>query len=321
MKQHDLRSLDLNLLKALDALLDERNVTRAAIRLGVTQPAMSGILVRLRDNFGDPLFARAQRGIVPTQRALALAQPVRQVLADIAALLQPSVFDPATTRMDFSIAATDYALRAIGVPFMTALKARAPYIRIALGSVEDGPLQERLERGEIDLALTTPDSTPPGLHARRLFDETYVCVMRDGHPAARGRRLGLKQFCAMDHALVSYAGDPFRGVTDDALARLGLERRVSLSVKRFLVLPEILRASDLVAVVPRRLVEGLEGLKLMAPPLEIPGFTKTAAWHERTHRDPAHRWLRELLVEACGPAPARAGARAAAEQRLAGGGR
>ncbi|WP_050469196.1 LysR family transcriptional regulator [Herbaspirillum chlorophenolicum] len=299
MHQHDIRSLDLNLLKALDALLDERNVTRAAARLGVTQPAMSGILTRLRENFGDPLFVRAQRGIVPTQRALELAQPVRQVLSDIGALLQPVLFDPHAARLDFSIAATDYALRAIAVPFLSALKQRAPHVRVALASVEDGPLQDRLERGEIDLALTTPEGTPPGLHARRLFDEHYVCVLRADHPAARGKRLSLKQFCALDHALASYAGDPFSGVTDQALAALGMQRRVSLSVKRFLILPDILRASDMVAVVPSRLVAGLEGLKQMALPLAVPGFTKTAVWHERAHRDPAQRWLRELLFASC----------------------
>ncbi|WP_432240132.1 LysR family transcriptional regulator [Herbaspirillum robiniae] len=300
MKQLDIRSLDLNLLKALDALLDERNVTRAAARLGVTQPAMSGILARLRENFDDPLFARAQRGIVPTPRALELAQPVRKVLSDIGALLQPPVFDPASATLDFSIAATDYALRAIAVPFLAALKQRAPHVRVALASVEDGPLQERLERGETDLALTSPDDTPPGLHARQLFDERYVCALREGHPAAAGKRLSLKQFCTLDHALASYAGDPFHGVTDDALTALGMRRRVTLSVKRFLILPEILRASDMVAIVPYRLVAGVEGLRLLEPPLEIPGFTKIAAWHERTHRDPAHRWLRELLFATCG---------------------
>ncbi|MFJ3055333.1 LysR family transcriptional regulator [Herbaspirillum sp. NPDC087042] len=300
MKKTDLRTLDLNLLKALAALLDERNVTRAAARLGVTQPAMSGILTRLRENFDDPLFSRTQRGIVPTPRALELQQPLQRILGEIDGLLHPAVFDPATATLDYTVAATDYALRAIAVPFLTALKQHAPQVRVALASVEDGPLQERLERGEIDLALSTPEATPPGLHARKLFEEHYVCALRAGHPAARGRRLSLRQFCALEHALVSYAGDPFHGVTDEALARLGLQRRVSLSVKRFLVLPDILRATDMVAVVPQRLVAGVEGLKLLAPPLPIPGFTKIAAWHERSHRDPAQRWLRQLLFASCG---------------------
>lgn len=308
MTKPDLRTLDLNLLKALAALLDERNVTRAAARLGVTQPAMSGILTRLRENFDDPLFARAQRGIVPTPRALALEPALRRILGEIDGLLHPAVFDPATATLDYTIAATDYALRAVALPFLGALKQHAPHIRVALSSVEDGDLQQRLERGEIDLALTTPETTPAGLHARRLFDEHYVCAMRADHPLVRGRRLSLRQFCALDHALVSYAGDPFHGVTDEALAQLGLQRRVSLSVRRFLILPELLRATDMVAVVPQRLVAGVAGLKLLTPPLPIPGFTKIAAWHLRSHRDPAQRWLRELLFASCGrpglpPAP------------------
>jgi DNA-binding transcriptional LysR family regulator len=297
----DIRSVDLNLLKALDALLDERNVTRAALLLGVTQPAMSAMLARLRETFDDSLFTRVQRGIVPTQRALELAQPVKQVLSEIGTLLQPQGFEPATAQLTLTIAATDYALRAIAVPFLSALKRLAPHIRVALVPVEDGQVQTQLERRQIDLALITPDSSPPDLHARRLFDEHYICVLRKGHPAVRGRRrLTLNQFCALDHALVSYTGGGFRGVTDEALERHGKHRRVTLSVKSFLVLPEILRASDLVAVVPRRLLNGIHGLVLLDPPVEIPGFTKVAVWHERTHRDPGHRWLRELLYKTCG---------------------
>lgn len=296
----DLKSVDFNLLKALDALLDERNVTRAAERLGVTQPAMSGMLTRLRESFGDPLFVRTQRGVVPTQRALDLARPLKQVLSEIGELLQQPGFDPASACFTLSIAATDYAQSAIAVPFLSALKRRAPLIRVALLPVQDQNVQAQLERGELDLALVTPESTPPDLHARRLFDETYVCVLREGHPMLREGQLDLDRFCALDHALVSYSGGSFSGITDDVLAGLGRSRRVSLSVKSFLVLPEILRASDLVSVVPRRLVAGLPGLVLFEPPLVIPGFTKVVAWHERTHRDAGHRWLRELLFETCG---------------------
>lgn len=298
----DIKTLDLNLLKALDALLDERNVTRAAARLATTQPAMSGMLTRLRESFDDPLFVRTQRGVAPTQRALELAGPVKLVLSEIGALLQPPTFEPATASLTLSIAATDYALRAIAVPFLSALKRRAPHIRVAVRPIEDDRLQAQLERGDLDLALTTPESTPPDLHARHLFDEHYVCALRQDHPAAAGSRLSLEQFCALDHALVSYTGGGFRGVTDDALTKLGRERRVTLSVTSFLILPEVLRASDLVAVVPRRLVADRDGLTLFDPPIEIPGFTKVAAWHERTHRDPGHRWLRELLFETCGAA-------------------
>lgn len=293
-----LRTMDLNLLRALDALLDERNVTRAAARLALTQPAMSGILLRLRESFNDPLFVRAQRGIVPTARALALAAPVKAVLANIDALLQPPDFDPLQSTLTVTIAATDYALRAIALPFLALLRERAPHIRVALAPVERLLGQGQLERGEIDLALITPDTTPPELHARALFDERYVCVMRAGHPAAQDE-LTLDRFCALDHALVSLTGARFEGVTDEALARLGRRRRVALSVASFLILPEILRASDLVAVAPSRLAQGVDGIVVREAPLAIPGFTKVMAWHERSHHDPGQRWIRELLVQAC----------------------
>lgn len=300
MQMKDIRALDLNLLKALDALLDECNVTRAATRLGVTQPAMSGMLTRLRETFGDPLFVRSQRGIVPTQRALALALPLKQVISEIGALLQPPDFAPLSARLTFTLAATDYALRAIAVPFLSALKQQAPRVQVALVPVDDPHVQAQLERGDIDLALVTPASTSPGLHARNLFEEHYVCVLREGHPAMRDRkRLTIDQLCALDHALVSYTGGGFRGVTDAALEKLGKRRQVTLSVKSFIILPEILRASDMVAILPSRLVAGMQGLVVFDPPIEVPGFTKVAAWHERTHRDVAQRWLRELLFQNC----------------------
>jgi DNA-binding transcriptional LysR family regulator len=296
----DLTALDLNLLRALDALLDECNVTRAAARLGVTQPAMSGMLARLRETFGDPLFVRAQRGMVPTRRATELAQPLKQILHGVSGLLEPSVFDPSTARNTFTVAATDYALRAIAVPFLSALKQEAPHIRVSLIPVAQEQLQAGLERGEIDLALVTPEFAALDLHAKRLFEEHYVCVLREHHPAVQDKRtLTLDEFCTLDHALVSYTGGGFSGVTDEALARLGKHRNVTLSVKSFLVVPDILRASDMVAILPSRLVSAISGLVVVAPPVDIPGFTKIAVWHERSHFDVAQRWLRDLLFKTC----------------------
>jgi len=292
----DIKSLDLNLLRALDALLDERSVTRAAARLSLTQPAVSGMLTRLRDAFDDPLFVRAPHGMVPTLRAQALAAPIKQVLADIDTLLQPARFDPLTATMTWTIAATDYALKAVIVPFIAALKQRAPGIRVRVVAVEAEKLFVQAERGDIDVALLTPHSTPGELHGRALYEEEFVCLMRNDHPDAHGP-LSLGRFCALEHVLVSWQGDSFRGITDDALAAIGRERRVGLSVSSFLVVPEVLAVSEMIAVVPRRLASATEGFSLLAPPLPIPGFTKSMAWHERSHRDPAHQWLRALLLE------------------------
>ncbi|MGE4843459.1 LysR family transcriptional regulator [Buttiauxella gaviniae] len=291
----DVRNLDLNLLKALDALLDERSVTRAARRLSLTQPAMSGMLNRLRDCFDDPLFTRTQRGILPTLRALELAIPVKTILTEVGGLLQPRLFDPATAEMTLTIAATDYALRAVIVPFMAAIRQQAPGIRVAVLPVNNEQLSLQFERGAIDIALITPETASPDLHAKALYEEKYVCLMRGDHPLAQSGALTLDAFCSQEHALVSYYGGSFQGVTDEALMKLGRVRRVTLSVYSFLVLPEILRVSDLISIVPRRLALNTQGLVILPPPLEIQGFTKTVVWHERTHRDPGHRWLRSLL--------------------------
>lgn len=295
----DIRNLDLNLLKALDALLDERSVTRAADRLALTQPAVSGMLNRLRESFDDPLFVRAQRGIVPTLRAEQMAGQVKHLLREIEGMLQPQAFDPATADITFKLAATDYALRAVVVPFLSALRVQAPNVRVSVQPIDPLQLPTQLDRGEIDLALITPETTPPGFHSKTLFYEHYVCVMRANHPDAKNGRLSLDRFCALDQVLVSPTGGSFHGVTDNALQKLGRSRRVSVSVTSFLVLPEILLASDLIAVVPQRLAASVAELTVLEPPLEISGFTKTLAWHERTDRDPGQRWLRSLLIESC----------------------
>lgn len=292
----DIKSVDLNLLKAFDALMTERSVTRAAARLALTQPAVSGMMVRLRDSFDDPLFVRAQRGIVPTARAEELAAPIRRLLDEIAELLQPRVFDPKSACFPLTIAATDYALRAIVVPYIAKVRALAPGAQFTIRTVDGSDVQQQLERGDIDLAIMTPDAAAPNLHARRLFEEHYVCAMRRDHPAVGGP-LTLDGFCALDHALVSLSGRPHWGITDDALASIGRKRRVSLSVGSFLLLLEVLRTSDLVAVVPSRLVTGATDLVIAEPPIPIPGFTKIAVWHDRTHNDIALRWARALLFE------------------------
>ena len=295
----DLRTLDLNLLKTFDALMDERSVTRAAARLALTQPAVSGMLVRLREAFGDPLFVRSSRGVLPTARAEALAPTVRQVLLEVAAMLQPLSFDPARATLTMTVAATDYALRVIVLPWLAVLRAQAPGLCVAVQPVDDLHVAAQLERGEVDLALTTPEAAPPSVHARPLFDERYVCVARAGHPAMAAGALTLDAFCALDQALVSYGGSPFEGVTDRALAALGRQRRVVASVGSFLMLPELLRRTDLIALAPARLIEGERDLVSCVPPLAVPGFTKLAVWHERRHRDAGQRWARERLFELC----------------------
>ncbi|CAO96500.1 LysR family transcriptional regulator [Erwinia tasmaniensis] len=294
--KNDIRNLDLNLLKALDALLDEGSVTRAAQRLSLTQPAVSGMLTRLRDYFGDPLFVRTSHGMVATLRASELALPVKQILTDIAILLKPLDFEPIIAELTYTIAATDYALKAVVIPLMAALKQRAPRVKIAVRSVDSERIYQQLSRGAVDLALLTPQTTPDDLHGRTLYEEHYVCLARSHHPLAAIKNITLKQFCEQEHILVSTEGK-FSGVTDEALAELKLTRRVGMSVNSFLVIPDILRLTNMIAVVPRRMVPADSDMAIIPLPLNVPGFSKSMAWHERTHRDPAHQWIRTLCLE------------------------
>lgn len=291
----DNKNLDLNLLKAFDALMETRSVTRAAERLSLTQPTVSGMLTRLREAFDDPLFIRTQRGVLPTPRAESLALPLRQALRDIQALLAPNSFVPATAAMTVTIAATDYAQKAVLLPFMALLCSEAPDIRISVRPVDLSALGQQMETGNLDMALITPDMALDTMRNRKLFDEVYVCIMRKGHPAADAS-LTLDLFCALDHALMSHDGSKFRGATDAALEEMGRGRRVVAVVPSFLVLIELVRQSDLIAMLPSRLVADREDLVIQSPPIPIPGFTKVLTWHERLQGDPAQKWLRDKLI-------------------------
>ena len=196
-----------------------------------------------------------------------------------------------------TVAATDYALQAVVVPFLAELRRRAPRIRVAVRPADNGRVQAQFENGDLD---DYAREAPPDLHDRCLFDERYICALRADHPDAATAPLTIDRFCALDHALVSYGGQQFWGATDDALAKLGRERRVVLSVTSFLALAEVLRITDLIAVVPRRLVADGDGLAMFEPPVNLPGLSKLAVWHERTHRDPGHRWVRSILFETYG---------------------
>ncbi|MDF3788915.1 LysR substrate-binding domain-containing protein, partial [Enterobacter hormaechei] len=162
--------------------------------------------------------------------------------------------------------------------------------------VTPGSLVSQLEQGAIDVALITPHTTPDELHSRALYDERYVCMMRAAHPNA-GEPMTLDRFCALEHVLVSYEGGGFRGVTDSALEKIGRTRHVGLSVSHFLVLPDVLALSDMIAVVPSRIAENQTGMFICETPVPVPGFTKSMAWHGRTHRNPAQAWLRGLLLQ------------------------
>ncbi|WP_109479816.1 LysR family transcriptional regulator [Paraburkholderia sp. C35] len=295
---NNLRRLDLNLLLTLDALLSEHNVTRAAARLNFSQPAVSVHLAKLREIFGDPLLLPGPRGVRPTARADELRQPLREALEALEQVVSPAqAFDPATATNIWRLAATDYSESTVLLPALGTLRAAAPATRLSVVEMKPTYIAKQAERGDIDLAFHTSDESPLGLHRRVLFTERYVLAGRENHPRLK-RRPTLAQFCAFEHVIVSPDGGGFRGVTDEALAQVGLVRHVVLSVPHFLFMLSVLASTDLVAMVPERLARNMSGLRVVRPPVDVPGYEMGMLWHERCHRDPAHRWLREQIASA-----------------------
>ena len=298
----DGRRLDLNLLVTLEALLAEQNVTRAAERLHLSQPAVSAQLARLRDVFDDPLLTPVQRGMVPTARAVELREPLRAALEAVRrAVDDHRAFDPAEAAMTVHLACTDYLQVAVVTPLVTALRSDAPGLRVALRVLDARQLDTQMSRGDVDLALMQPRTTPARLRHRPLFDDDYVLIARAGHPRLSGGPASARVLATLDHVVVSPKGGGFRTDADVAFEALGMRRRVVLSAASFLFVPDLVAHSDLVALVPRRLVEGRErDLQVQPCPFPLAGFTIGLVWHERTHAHPAHRWLRERIVRLVG---------------------
>lgn len=292
----DIRTLDLNLLKAFVVLLDECNVSRAAARLSVTQPAMSGILNRLRESFNDPLFVRVQHGMQPTDRALELGQIARKVLQDVGSMLSPPKLEPEKLNMTLRIAAMDYVQQIIALPLILRLRRLAPNVKVALLPVQGQNIKTLFEKNKIDLALVSQQHISADMPHTVLYHEEYVCAMSKTHPMAK-TTLTLEQFCALPFAMLSYNGGEFSGATDIALHKLGRQRKVMVSVNHISLLPQLLQDSDLVAVLPQHLARTLPNVHLQTPPIEVESFTMLMTWHERTEQDMAHCWLREVLLD------------------------
>ena len=293
----NIRNIDLNLLVVLDVLLDERSVSRAANRLNLSQPAVSGALKRLRETFQDPLFVRARQGIRPTPQALELIGPVKSVLKDIDTILSVAGFSPDAAESVFTIAATDYAQMTFLAPLMQQVHRAAPNIRFSIVSTDIARMSDQFDRQEIDFAITVPELAPKNVHAMELFEDRYVCAVSPDHPTAT-RGVSLDDFCALNHVLVTPSSGGFYGPTDDALAKLGRRRQVTVSVPNFLSLPSILVNSDFITVAPERILRPFaDSLRILPAPLALPPFKVIGLWHEFSARSPAHSWLREKMAE------------------------
>lgn len=291
----DTKRLDLNLLATLEALLEEQNVTRAAERLHLSQPAVSTQLSRLRDMFNDPLLIPAHRGMAPTAKALELRAPLRLALDQVRdTLTSHQHFDPTQAKLTVTIACTDYLQAVIGLSIIKDLRRQAPGIRVAIRNLEPPRLEAQMACGDVDLALMTPEEAPPALRARPLYDEVYVLIGRLDHPHISDR-MTIEDYVQLEHVVVSLRGGDFSTPVDQVLRTLGYTRNVVLSVASFLFIPEIVAESHLVALVPRRLVAGRTDLKLVDPPTISTRFTVGMVWHDRNQGHSAHRWVREQI--------------------------
>lgn len=295
----DLREIDLNLLVVFNQLLLDRSVSTAAVKLGVTQPAVSNALKRLREVFKDDLFLRTSKGMEPTPYALHLAEPVIYALNTLqSAFSRRDSFDPATSTRKFQIAMTDIGEMYFMPPLMEALAQQAPHVSISTLRPNTGNLQEDMESGTVDLALGLLPHLKAGFFQRRLFRHKYVCVFRKGHPVARSP-MSLKQFCELSHVGV-VAANTGHGEVDSLLERSGIARKMRLTVPHFVAVGHILQTTDLIATLPERFAERCVGpfdLVATPHPVRLPDIAINLFWHAKYNRDPANVWLRQLFVE------------------------
>lgn len=296
-----LARLDLNLLVALDVLLIERSVTRAARRLGLTQSALSHMLGRLRRMLDDELLIKTPGGMVPTALALDLEAPLRSALHEIEqALRSRPRFEPTTSRRQFTLASADYGTLVLVPRLMRRVATAAPGVSLTVLTLNADSPQE-LATGMLDLVLGAIPPDVPDVMCRRLVDEQFICLVRRDHPQVR-KKLSLEQYCALSHVLISPMGGGSTWV-DPVLERLGKRRHIALRVPHYLVAPLIVAETDLIVTVARRVVRALGGslpLREVAPPVAIPGFSVSMYWHPGRSEDPGHRWLREQLIAVAG---------------------
>ena len=292
----NLGGLDLNLLVALDALLSERSVTRAAQRVGLSQPGMSNALARLRRLFDDPLLVRQGATLVPTTRAEALVGPVHDALELIrAALDSPARFDPATDRRAFRLSCSDYSVLMLIGPLVRALGAEAPGVVVeVLPRLADA--SRALVNGDVDLVIEPPEIMGNvDLDSLRLWDDRWACCVWEGNTHV-GERMTMERYTTLGHLIYSMgsAGQPV-ALPDLHLARLGVPRRIEVSVESFLLAPFLLQGTDLVTLIPKRaetFLRRIGDIRVLESPVELPALIETLWWHPRLTADPAHAWLR-----------------------------
>jgi DNA-binding transcriptional LysR family regulator len=295
----DLKDIDLNLLVAFNQVLLERRVSKAADSLGLTQPAISNSLARLRKLLGDELFLRTSRGMEPTPFADQLAEPVAYALGMIhSAVNQRTSFDAKTSTRSFTICMTDIGEIYFLPKLLDELARVAPGITIQTIRSTATNLNDEMEAGRVDVALGLLPQLKAGFFQRRLFRQRYQCMFRKGHRLDK-RKLSLKEFSDADHVVVTSVGTG-HGKIDELLHRSGIHRNVRLTLPHFVAVGQILSTTDLVATVPEGLAERVKepfGLVAVAHPAALPEIAINLFWHAKYHKDPSNQWLRALIVQ------------------------
>ena len=300
------KHLDIYLLRCLSALISEAHVTRAATRMGMTQPAMSATLARLRGLLGDPLLVRTEKGMIPTPRALELATSVQQGLELIdRALAQGAPFDYASAEIRFEIAATESVAFVLMPALIARMRQLAPGISMRVHVPELARVSHELEEGYADVLISFLRTVPEGFHTSLLLRQRLAVIAAATHPQVRDS-ITLEQYIRWPHAYYARGregGATLESTIDDALAATGQTRRIAAWLPSILSSAAVVAGSDLLATVPEYVARHFEatlGLRVMAPPLPIQGVDIAMYWHERMHRNPAHQWLRSVVREVAG---------------------
>jgi len=295
----DIRSVDLNLLVVFDAMLQHRNVTRAGEALGLSQPAMSAAVARLRVLFNDPLFVRAGALMNPTPHAERLGAVIRPIVLTIQSeILQPSAFDPASSQRAYTLLTPDIAEMNFLPRLLAHLGKHAPQVNLKTLAMPRHAAASALESGAAELAIGYfPDLQKAGFYQQRLIRSSHVCLLRKGHPLGRGK-LTLPQFLKAAHAVVKPDGREH--VIEQFLQAKGIQRRVVVELSHFMSLLPIVETSDLIATVPRDLAEFFVQhgeVRYVDTPMKSPVIDVHLFWHQRFQKDPAHVWLRKQIHE------------------------
>ena len=294
----NLSKVDLNLFIVFDAIYTEANLTRAGQIVGITQPAVSNALARLRDTFKDPLFVRTAQGMVPTPMAQNIINPVRNALALLRVSVQESrIFNPAQASKIFRISMTDLTEAVILPPLFQRLRRLAPAVVIESFLCKRRETTKELAAGHLDFAVDAPLNSDPQVRHVKLLADRYVCAMRPGHPLAQ-RELSLDDYMAQTHIHISSRRNGL-GHVDLALGRIGLQRKIALRSQHYMMASQVLQQSDMLMTVPERFARRHELRYVNLPVAEVPQVETHLYWHESTDQDPANRWMREQIVDLC----------------------